>query len=162
MMTELQKNILERLDAHHRTNINDIKINIPFNQLKELCALVDESQLEEYQNLLDKCVDDMKNQITNVPALEHTECKRDLGIRFEVIETIVELIQKQIESTRTEYCTPTFDMILGDFIVPIAEHLTEIARNLNTKQDSLDYCFECKNAPIIVEAMKHGKQHKLS
>ena len=152
MMTELKKKILDRLDSHHRENINDFNFNIPWDELLALDAL------DDYTPQLNKYIEEIKTDISNLPALKHTECKEDTAIRFDVCIKILDKLKIEfIKYAELSNSNRSMD-ILNEFIDQMAEHVTNIATELNKLKNIYDYCIKCQLYGMI----KVGTYHKIN
>ena len=158
MLTPEQERILiNALDSHHRQNIDDINIDIHEKELLELM------NLNDYQEKLNAYIEIMRNELNNVRALEHTNCKRDIGLRYDVIPSILDKL-KDAYTNFDPICDPKKSvMILNEVIIKTADHFKfVICRNLRRKYSKSDYCPQCVKSKELFSIMRDGTPHTIN
>jgi hypothetical protein len=156
MDKDVEKTIINSLDAHHRQNIDDIEIDIYSDDLIAM------EKMEDYTQNLSIYMDKMKNEISNVPALTHTNCKRDVGLRWEVVSKILDKLEEQYVAFDSEYPSPTMHAMLDKIVDEITQYVREISDKFKDLYDSYDYCAECKVSKEILNWMRIAKHHKIN
>ena len=157
MITPEQERILiNALDAHHRQNIDDINIHIHEYELFELF------QLDDYQEKLDAYIELMKNEINNVRALQHINCKRDIGLRFEVIPKILDKLEDDYTNSNPRCDPDKFVMILTEITHKTADHFKELCAELESEYNSSEDCAQCVKSKKLFSLMRDGTHHTIN
>lgn len=159
MLTPEQERILiNALDSHHKQNIDDINIDIHGNELLEIF------QLDDYQEKLDAYIEIMKNEIDNVRALEHTNCKRDIGLRFDVIPNIIDKLDDEYWNWDVDpQCDPNkIELILKEVITKTGDHFMALCTELAELYNASEYCLQCVKSKELFSLMRDGTHHTIN
>lgn len=157
MITPEQERILiNALDSHHRQNIDDINIDIHEKELHELMFL------DDYQEKLNAYIEIMRNEINNVRALEHTNCKRDIGLRFDVIPSIIDKLEDAYTNCEAECDPKKFELILKEIVIQTTHHFKELCEKLQNEYNATEYCPQCVKSKELFSIMRDGTPHTIN